>query len=184
MQDLANRLRTLRRQRHLTLEQLSQRSNLTKSYLSKLERGVSEPSISTVLKLARAYDIDLSELIGTDQEVAADVSIVRAHQRMPLDALSHDKGRHYEAVVGRRTTRAMNPFIVRPPHAERDVVDLFPHAGEEFMFVLNGRVIVHIGTQTCELEAGDSIYFNSELPHRLLSTSAERAEILVVVSQA
>ena len=60
MIDLPHRLRTLRRQQSLSLEQLGERTGLTKSYLSKLERGLSEPSISTVLRLAEAYGVGLS----------------------------------------------------------------------------------------------------------------------------
>lgn len=182
MRDLPHRLKTFRRARLLTLEQLAERTNLTKSYLSKLERGLSEPSISTVLKLAAAYDVDISELIGTEKEDGAGVSVVRFGERTPLDLPNKDAGYHYEAVAGKRTFRSMNPFIVRPPHQTQDAAAVFPHAGEEFMLVLKGSATVSVGEQTFELASGDSIYFDSELPHKLLSTSPERAEVLVVAT--
>src|SRR5690606_10268771 len=92
MQNLPYRLKALRRQQRLSLDQLAQRSGLTKSYLSKLERGVSEPSISTVLKLAEAYDIGISELIGVGEENGDNVSVVRRHERTPIDRPDRDAG--------------------------------------------------------------------------------------------
>src|SRR3546814_6755882 len=71
-------------QYQFSLEQLSQRTGLTKSYLSKLERGVSEPSISTVLKLAQAYEIGVSQLIGTGEGGESEaISVVRRNEREP-----------------------------------------------------------------------------------------------------
>ncbi|MGH8816256.1 MAG: helix-turn-helix domain-containing protein, partial [Achromobacter pestifer] len=82
MIDLPHRLRTLRRQQSLSLEQLAQRTGLTKSYLSKLERGLSEPSISTVLRLAEAYGVGVSQLVGTDDTAQDEVvSVVRVADR-------------------------------------------------------------------------------------------------------
>src|SRR3546814_5495773 len=78
MGEISFRLKALRRQYQFSLEQLSQRTGLTKSYLSKLERGVSEPSISTVLKLAQAYEIGVSQLIGTGEGGESEaISVVR-----------------------------------------------------------------------------------------------------------
>ncbi|MGE8637499.1 MAG: helix-turn-helix domain-containing protein, partial [Achromobacter sp.] len=85
MIDLPHRLRTLRRQQTLSLEQLAQRTGLTKSYLSKLERGLSEPSISTVLRLAEAYGVGVSQLVGTDDAAQDEVvSVVRVADREAL----------------------------------------------------------------------------------------------------
>src|SRR3546814_16868364 len=84
MGEISFRLKALRRQYQFSLEQLSQRTGLTKSYLSTLERGVSEPSISTVLKLAQAYEIGVSQLIGTGEGGESEaISVVRRNERAP-----------------------------------------------------------------------------------------------------
>lgn len=185
MQHLPNRLRALRRQHELSLDQLAQRTGLTKSYLSKVERGLSEPSISTVLKLAQAYSVGVAQLVGADtDEQDQSVSVVRHNQREKLVRGDQKAGYIYEAIAGARHTKAMDPFIIYPPR-EADARPVSqPHAGEEFMFVLTGTVHVSIGDQAFDLVVGDSIYFDSELPHRISTTSEENAKVLVVASRA
>lgn len=182
MQNLPYRLKVLRRRQRFSLEQLSQLSGLTKSYLSKLERGISEPSISTVLKLADAYGIGISELIGTGEEGENGISVVLRGERTPLDRPGRDTGYRYEALAGKRLVKTMNPFVVYPPRERPQEPESFPHSGEEFMLVLKGSISITVSGREINLEPGDSIYFDSELPHWMLTTSAERAEVLVVTS--
>src|SRR5690606_26026288 len=136
MGEISFRLKALRRQHQFSLEQLSQRTGLTKSYLSKLERGVSEPSISTVLKLAQAYEIGVSQLIGTGEGGESEaISVVRRNEREPLDRQGPSRtGYRYEAMAGKRLVKVMDPFIVHPPRADEAASSSFPHVGEEFMF--------------------------------------------------
>ena len=116
MIDLPHRLRTLRRQQALSLEQLAQRTGLTKSYLSKLERGLSEPSISTVLRLAEAYGVGVSQLVGSDQNAQDElVSLVRVADREALQRGGLGAEYRYESLAGRRKVKAMEPFVVHPP---------------------------------------------------------------------
>ena len=185
MQHLPHRLRALRRQHNLSLDQLAQRTGLTKSYLSKVERGLSEPSISTVLKLAQAYDVGVAHLVGaSDDDEDQSISVVRYNEREKLVRGDQDTGYIYEAIAGARQIKAMDPFIVYPPR-EPDARPISqPHAGEEFMFVLKGTVHVTIGERSFDLAIGDSIYFDSELPHRISTTSEEDAKVLVVVSRS
>ncbi len=182
MHDLFRRLKALRHRHKMTLDQLAQRSNLTKSYLSKVERGMSEPSISTVLKLAKAFNVDVSDLIGSPDNEDSGVSVVRVGERTPLDRADNKNGYRYEALARRRVYRIMNPFIVYPPHVGDGAHDVFPHSGEEFMLILKGSVLIAVGEQSYELGEGDTVYFDSTLPHRLYSTSESEAEVLVVAS--
>lgn len=183
MNNLPYRLKALRRQQRLSLDLLAQRSGLTKSYLSKLERGVSEPSISTVLKLAEAYGIGISQLMGTGEEGGDNISVVRKHERTPIDRPDRDAGYRYEAVAGKRLVKTMNPFIVYPPRDNQISPDSFPHSGEEFMLVLDGSVSITVGTRKFDLDKGDSIYFDSELPHKLISIGPQEAAVLVVATR-
>ncbi|MYN13867.1 helix-turn-helix domain-containing protein [Pusillimonas sp. TS35] len=183
MQNLPYRLKALRRQHQLSLDQLAQRSGLTKSYLSKLERGISEPSISTVLKLVEAYGIGIAELMGTGEEGSNNICVVRSHERTPLDRHGSKAGYRYEAVAGKRLVKSMNPFIVHPPRENQAAPDSFPHSGEEFMLILKGSVSISIGGEQFDLAKGDSIYFDAELPHQLRTTSKGDAEVLVVTTR-
>src|SRR5690625_1167623 len=181
MYDLAQRLRRFRQNHKLTLEQVAARSGLTQGYLSKLERGVSEPSISTVLKLADAYDVSISELIGQKtSEPQPTINVVRKNERTALN--QPNTPIKIEAIAGQRFNKKMNPFIIYPT-LENDAKPIHdPHPGEEFIFVLEGEIKIIIGNQTVKLAKGDSVYFNADLPHRIANLSKKQAEVLIVTA--
>lgn len=183
MEALHFRLRALRRKEGLSLEQLASRTGLTKSYLSKLERGLSEPSVSTLLKLSEAFNLGVSQLLGevgsTDDE---SVCIVRANEREPIVRHGTELGYRYESLASKRLVKAMNPFMLYPPKSDGSSPSAFPHSGEEFLFVIKGTVRLNIAGKSYYLDAGDSVYFDSELPHRVYSNSDEQAKILLVAS--
>lgn len=184
MEHLPHRLRALRRQYELSLDQLAQRTGLTKSYLSKVERGLSEPSISTVLKLAQAYDIGVARLLGKADDGSDDyVSVVRHNERDKFIRRGEGSLYRYESMAGTRLVKTMDPFIVYPPRMHEEGPLSSPHAGEEFMFVLKGSVHIKIGERSFDLNRGDSIYFDSELPHSVHTISDEDAEVLMVASR-
>ncbi|UHL62618.1 XRE family transcriptional regulator [Paralcaligenes sp. KSB-10] len=185
MTDLPHRLKTLRRQQSFSLEQLARNTGLTKSYLSKLERGISEPSISTVLRLADAYQISVGQLLGTG-EAAQDeiVSVVRVAEREPLLRRGEGSSYRYQSMAGRRKIKAMEPFIIYPPRVFPDLTSVFPHPGEEFMLVLKGAVEVNVGEREYRLDCGDSVYFDAEFPHRIRTVGRVMAEVLVITTHA
>ncbi|MCH1996990.1 cupin domain-containing protein, partial [Achromobacter xylosoxidans] len=84
--------------------------------------------------------------------------------------------------AGRRKVKAMEPFIVHPPREFPDAAAVFPHPGEEFLLVLKGAIEVQVGEREFRLDAGDSLYFDSELPHRMRTVSRGAAEVLVVAA--
>lgn len=181
MHDLPYRLRAFRRQNELSLDALSEKTGLTKSYLSKVERGLSEPSISTVLKLAKAYQIGIAQLLGRSEDgYDESITVVKKAER---DSLSHEDALiRAEAIVGKRLIKKMNPFMIYPPIDAHDRPFTEPHSGEEFMFVVEGSINLVIGAKQFELEKGDSVYFDAEFPHRVSSLGNEIAEVLVVTS--
>ncbi|MHA7652349.1 helix-turn-helix domain-containing protein [Mycobacterium sp. ML4] len=161
-------LRTIRKQRGLTLEQLAAQSGLTKSYLSKIERGQSTPSIAVALKVARALDVDVGRLF----------SDAAAEDRITVDRADLAGGR-YRALATTLLAKSMSPFVVRPTQAACD--DPHPkHAGQEFVFVHAGVVELTYGKQIITLGAGDSAYFDASVGHQLRAVGPEPAEVVVV----
>ena len=183
IESVGNRVGALRRLHGLSLEQLAGLSGLTKSYLSKVERGLSAPSIATILKLARALGVGSGQLLGEGVE-EEEIAVVRAGERVPF---SRDKGRvgyAYEAIAAHRSNKAMTPFVMRPPFRRGKSMDLVTHAGEELVFVISGEMEIVFRDRVVALKAGDSVYFNAGIPHRARSVGSELAEALVVVSEA
>jgi transcriptional regulator with XRE-family HTH domain len=164
-------LRAVRRQRGLTLERLAEQTGLTKSYLSKIERGQSTPSIAVALKVARALDVDVGRLFS-DEAAEEKITLDRAEDR-------GGDGQRYRALASALLGKSMSPFVVRPtdnladdPHPE--------HAGQEFVFVHAGTVELDYGDQTITLGTGDSAYFDASVSHKFRAVGAERAEVVVV----
>ncbi|AOY96515.1 DNA-binding protein [Cupriavidus sp. USMAA2-4] len=183
MVNLPHRLRTLRRQRGLSLEALAEQTGLTRSYLSKLERGLSSPSIATVLKIAQAYGMGTGHLLGDARDSAEEVACVsRASQREPLSREGESHGYRYEAIAAARKVKAMEPFVMHPPSDFPDEARV-AHSGEEFLFVLKGQVEVQLGEELVTLASGDALYFDADLPHRVRSVGSARAEVLVTTTR-
>lgn len=168
-------LRTVRRQRGLTLEQLAEQTGLTKSYLSKVERRQSTPSIAVALKVAQALDVDVGRLF-CDESAATKLTIDRADEH-------RSDGERYRALASPFLGKTMSPFIVRP--AQNLAADPHPeHPGQEFVFVHTGRIELDYGDRTIVLDAGDSAYFDATVSHKIRSIDSERgsarAEVVVV----
>jgi len=171
MQTMTALVRAVRRQRGLTLEGLAGRTGLTKSYLSKIERQQSTPSIAVALKVARALDVDVAQLFS-DRPADEKITVDRAGDR------EHSPER-YVALAPGVLGKAMSPFVIRPTGTCSD--DPHPtHAGQEFVFVHAGRVELDYGDRTIELTAGDSAYFDASVSHTFRGVGTVAAEIVVV----
>jgi transcriptional regulator with XRE-family HTH domain len=161
-------LRAVRRQRGLTLEALAGQTGLTKSYLSKIERGQSTPSIAVALKVARALDVDVGRLFSDEA----------AEEKIAVDRAGPGRGR-YQVLASGLLGKSMSPFVVRPTGDPAD--DPHPeHPGQEFLFVHAGTVELDYGDQTIRLGAGDSAYFDASLPHKIRRIGRQRPEVVVV----
>jgi transcriptional regulator with XRE-family HTH domain len=164
-------LRPVRRQRGLTLEQLAQQTGLTKSYLSKIERGQSTPSIAVALKVAQALDVEVGRLFSAEA----------AQEKITVDRAAGRKadGDRYRMLAPSLLGKSMSPFIVRPSDRASD--DPHPeHSGQEFVFVHTGRVELDYGEQTIALGPGDSAYFDASVSHKIRAVGAKPAEVVVV----
>jgi len=166
-------LRAVRRQRGLTLEGLAERTGLTKSYLSKIERSRSTPSIAVAIKVAQALDVDVAQLFserGDEDKIAVDRAAERSEDRQRYRALA-------ATVLG----KSMSPFVVRP--GGRAAGETRPvHSGHEFVFVHTGTVELEYGDATWTLTAGDSAYLDATISHRIRTVGSEPAEVLVVAA--
>lgn len=172
------RIRFMRRQRGMSLEELACAAGLTKSFLSKIERGLSVPSIATALKVAASFGVSVAALLG-EEEGSETVCIVRKSERRAF--MHAGSGYNYEMLAAPKRLKSMEPFVMRPPF-EFQNDRLFDHVGEEFILFLSGTIEVEFPNRRVKLKAGDSLYFDSHLPHRSRSLGNSLAEALVVVT--
>jgi transcriptional regulator with XRE-family HTH domain len=177
---LASRIAFLRRQHGMTLDQLAEGAGLTKSYISKVERGLSIPSISTALKIAVTFDLSVGQLLGETQYDDA-ISVVRRGERPSFMRGGSSSGYDYEMLAPGKRFKTMEPFIMRPPLKFQDD-RRFEHGGQEMIFVLSGAIELDFGSHSYTLNSGDCAYFDSHIPHRSRSLNGKVAQALVVVT--
>jgi transcriptional regulator with XRE-family HTH domain len=159
---------------------LAQKTGVTKGFLSSVERNLKAPSISTLMKLSEVYKLPMSALLDERSPKNPPYSLVRREDRKKYAREGSLYGYRYEAIAFRKDRKKMEPFVVSPPlRAPRK---FFQHAGDEIVYVLQGKVAVHLAEDRILLLPGDCLYFDASIPHRSQSVGSERAVTLVVVS--
>ncbi|MFF0384478.1 helix-turn-helix domain-containing protein [Streptomyces sp. NPDC004286] len=168
---VAPQLRALRRRAGLTLEAAAGAAGLSPAHLSRLETGHRQPSLPMLLALARIYGTTVSDLLG---ETAADRdAIVRAADMEPTRAAGWT---YFQAGA---PGRGMQALRVRVPYRPQgDIVRV--HPGEEWLYVLTGRLRLRLGDRSHLLAPGDSAHFDSLTPHRLNADDHDGVELLFV----
>jgi|SRR5579864_982476 len=174
------RIAFFRRQQAISLESLARKSGLTKSFISKLERGLSVPSISTAMALAESFGLTVGQLMG-EQEHDDAICVVRKGERQSfMRRRGTENGYDHEMLAAGKRFKMMEPYIIRPRSHFR--LHGASHSGQEFLFVLSGSLEIEFGDKVVRLEAGDAVYFDATVPHRSRSVKGRIAEALVVVT--
>lgn len=175
-------VRTLRLRAGLTLNELSRNAQVAASTISKIESGQLSPGYDVILRLAEGLGVDVAELFKP--AVAAAPTGRRGVTRKGQGQV-HDAGRYaYEALAGDVARKDFLPLVATIKARSRDEWSELPaHEGEELVYVLSGRVIVYSEHyEPLELDAGDSVYFDSRSGHALVSSSPQDAQILWISS--
>ncbi|OZI28725.1 transcriptional regulator [Bordetella genomosp. 1] len=169
------KLKLLRVQSGKTLEELAQATELTRSYLSKLERGVSTPSISAALRIAKALGVTVEELFAEGSE--SDPVVIN---RAPSGRHRGEPGPRL--VSGTLPGHKMVAFVLSPTDEPVRNHPMSHHKGEELLFVLKGKISLQLARRTEQLGAGDSAHFNSSIPHKITSVGTQPAKVLLVIA--
>lgn len=177
--EIGGTIRRLRTDRGLSLTQLASMVGVTKGYLSKVETSPKAPPVSTLVNIARALGVSMSVLFGEDGGPAT-FSLVRRDERVAMAMNATPFGYTYETLADRYPGRRMEPYVLTIPAGTKKTPD-FQHEGEEFLMVLNGALRFFHGREEYLVEQGDSIYFDSGIPHRSLPVGEGDVECLIVI---
>lgn len=160
----ASRIRTLRRLQKRTLKDMAQACGFTVSLLSKIEAGKTAPPVATLSKIARALGVELSDLLEGSPHKSAVLTPSRHLEARELTRT--DKGYGFHVLAAGRGEKMMQPFVFEAKRGEV-VAGAMSHPGEEFIYVLQGRMRYRVGEVTYTLGPGDSLYFDAEEDHDL-----------------
>jgi len=159
---IGDNIRQWRLKKGLTLTETATKAGLTKSTLSKIETGLISPPISTVLRIGDALGVSLADFF-IEPAKARNYVLTRKGQGVPIIRDGSKFGYSYEALALEMSGKKAEPFILTVKPGNPTTV--FQHGGDEFMFVLSGKMEMTIGGEKLLLNPGDSIYFNPRLPH-------------------
>src|SRR3954468_1378584 len=161
------RLRKIRDLRGLTLTDVSAKTGISKSTLSRLETGQRRPTLELLLPLAQAYRVPLDDLVGApevgDPRIRLKARRVHGRTVLPLS----------QGPMGVQAWKIILPVT-------RAVPKLRSHEGHEWMYVLTGRMRLVLGDQEIELGVGDAIEFDTSVPHWFGNAGEQPAEVLSV----
>jgi transcriptional regulator with XRE-family HTH domain len=178
---IVERIKALRLQRGLTLDQLADLSGLTKGYLSRIENSDKSPPFSTLARLASALNTDLISFFTDENGGGEDIHIdvVRSEDSRKVNRKIAPEAYHYESLAFRMRGKNMEPMLVT---LEKDSpVTPFQHDGEEFIYMLEGILELRYEGETYVLETGDSAYFESGIEHAGRSLGDGPARFLCVI---
>lgn len=173
---LGKKIRKRRRAIDLTLQQVSERVGLSISFLSQIERGMSTPSLASLCNIAEALDTSVDAFVKAPLQSGA---VSRQGERESFSL--GDARRTYE-LLGRSFPGAkLHPTLVRRPPGH--VSELMHNLGEDFVYILDGSVLLEVDGERHILNKGDSMHFQSHLPHRSTTLGNETTLELWVRTQ-
>jgi len=181
---ITKKLKKIRLSKQLTLDKLATLSGLTKGYLSQIENSTQPPPIYTLSRIARALQIDIAELFAREEEPAPykKITISRHDEQKPMNKVGTKYGYIYEDLASQKKGKNMEPFIVTVGFDRKvDIKKDFRHEGEEFLLILKGKMEFYYDGETLILDEGDSVYFDSDVPHSGRSLGDEKVKALIVI---
>jgi len=179
---IGEKIKQLREDQALTLEELARRVGVSPSVLNQIENHLVSPPLGTLIKIAAALNVAVGDFFGGE---AGAYSIVRKDERKKVSRFASKDGVNYgyfyESLGFDKKERHMEPFLVTLQKSPMEAKSLSSHPGEEFIFVLEGKVLVQLGDHSDTLLPGDSIYYDATILHHVGASECDEAKIVAVL---
>ena len=168
---VGERIRTLRRDKGMTLQQVAEAAGLTAGFLSQMERNLTGVTLSSLVSVAKALGVPLREIVVQPPQVDPDT-----HEGKRQDFSVENVSLHYERLSASFPGSRLNALKIRVPAGYASGFE--SHEGEELLFVLSGGIDYTVDRKTYQLAAGDSMHIDSHRPHQIANGGEAAAEIL------
>jgi transcriptional regulator with XRE-family HTH domain len=179
IRQIAERLKGLRDALNIAAEEMAGACNLSVEEYLTLESGTADISVSVLHRIAQSYGVELTTLMFGDEPKMNAYFVTRKGKGV---AVERTKSYKYQSLAAGFANRKADPFLVTVhPKPDNEPVYRNAHAGQEFNLVLQGRMLIQINGKDIVLEAGDSIYFNSGLPHGMKALGGEKVRFLAII---
>ncbi|MDR1102636.1 MAG: cupin domain-containing protein [Tannerella sp.] len=179
IKQIAERLTGLRDVLEIGVEEMANVCNLSADEYLLLESGNVDISVSVLHRIAQAYGIELTVLMFGDEPKMSSYFVTRSGRGV---AVERTKAYKYQSLAAGFSKRRADPFLVTVhPKPDGEPMYLNTHAGQEYNYVISGRLFFRINGKDLILEEGDSVYFNSELPHGMKALDGQTVTFLAVI---
>ena len=161
---IGRQVRNFRKQLDMTVTELAKQAELSSGMLSKIENGVTSPSLATLQSLSEALNVPVTALFRQFEE-QRDATFVRSGEGLKIDRRGTRSGHEY-SLLGHSFSKdvAMEPYVVTLTE-ESGVFPLFQHQGNELIYMLEGEMDYQHGGASYRLQPGDSLFFDGNAPH-------------------
>lgn len=182
-EDFAKKIRDIRERQNMSVEELAQRSGVKQEVLEAMEAGEVIPSLTPLTKMARALGVRLGTLDDTP-ELGPVVTRGGVTQNSLYfsgrEDVTNATNLEFHSLGAGKIDRNIDPFMIDIKYEEGEK-ELSSHEGEEFIYVLEGEIEVIYGKDTFTIGVGDTIFYDSAVPHHLHATNENDAKILAVL---
>ena len=181
---VGDKLKHLRLRRKMGLVELSRHTGLSPALLSKLEHGKLYPTLPTLSRIALVFSVGLDHFF-TDERQKHTFALVRKKDRLrfPESPKLQKVAFDFEALDFLATDRRFNAYLADFRTVPAGEIRVHQHSGVEFIYVLKGKLGLKIGAEQEVLEAGDSLYFDSQLPHGYSRVGSKPCSAVVITAE-
>lgn len=178
--EIISKIRSLRKGKGLTLDQLAKMTGLTKGYLSQIEHSSKSPPFSTLDKIAYVLGVDITYFFTNSEteQVDAKITIVRPEERKKVAPGGLRRGYGYESLAYKRAGKNMEPYFIT---VDSQGMGTFKHDGEEFLYILEGVLEFSYGGEKYIVKPGDSLYFDSGVEHSGRAMGNDKVRMLCII---
>jgi transcriptional regulator with XRE-family HTH domain len=177
-------VKEFRHKKQITLQDLAARTGIPKSVLAEIENGDVVPPVATLLKLAKAFNVGMASFFE-EEAAGTKISVTRSGERIRIKRRPHHHEGEvdyiYESLETHKADKHMEPLLVDFQPLDTGNMIFTNHEGEEFVFVLEGRLEFRTDDRVEILEPGDTIYFESDINHSFRSLDDKPARAIAVV---
>ena len=178
------KIKILREKKRLSIQSVAEKTGISALLLSQIEGEVVTPPIATLLKISKALEVGIGYFFAEEPSKKTSV-VVRHSERRKIQRRSHEGkervGYLYESLAFPKAEKAMEPFLVEFERKEKKDLIFFNHKGEEFLYLLEGLLEFNSDNDVYELSPGDSLYFDSNLPHAFRALGEKNAQAIVII---
>lgn len=182
---VGEKIKSLRETKEISIAELAERTGLAEEQINRIENNVDIPSLAPLIKIARALGVRLGTFLDDQDEMGAvvyhkdeEMKETISFSNNAMDTRTHMR---YLSLAKSKSDRHMEPFIVDIEATNDTEYSLSSHEGEEFIYVMEGTIEVSHGKKNHIIKAGDTIYYDSIVPHHVHGYNGQAAKILAVV---